>query len=536
MNLLVIGAGHNGLVAAAIAARNGHRVTVVDAAPSLGGACRTEYPFEDAPHLGCSTAAYLLGPMPPEVIAATGIDIQTMPRRPHGYFLTEDDNPVAFGLPGGRGTAALSAHDRAAVDALDAALAAMRDALAPLWLKEAVSVDESIRTVPDSPLFQPPHFSNGHGPRTIRDLYRVMATPDAHGLGGSVAQMLAPFDIQSPMLRAVIATDGFVGAVGGYDSRGTAMNFLAHNMLRLPPGDVKGKAAPLGAWQLVKGGMGAVTAALGKVISAHGGVIRLNTPVRHVRFTSAPKRANGVVLETGESIDADAVIVATDPFRARILTDEPEMSGLWSRLNAKRTPGTSLKVNMALKRLPNVVGFERLNAPPSVNPLSGTVHILPRHDTLAALERARLAALSGKTPNPDDMMVDVYTHTAVDESLCDPQHRHAMSFFVQWVPHELSVPDAEALAWALARGPVAQLLPELPDLIDDIMVLPPKSIERRFGITHGHIHHLDNGYAFDHRLAARTPIPNLLLAGAGCHPAGSVIGCAGYIAARALQS
>lgn len=517
MNVIIVGAGHNGLVAGAILARSGVRVTVLDAASVLGGACRTEQPFADAPGVRCSTGAYLLGPMPPEVIRATGISIETFPRRPHGFFFLENNAPVAFGVPGG--DEHLSQHDRAAAATLDRAVAAIREAIAPFWLKPSPRAEDTINAVPSE----------------HRELYRRMLLPAP--LGGSVADILEPFGFQSEMLKAVIATDGFVGAVGGYRSPGTALNFLAHNMLRLPPGDRPHDDAPLGAWQLVRGGMGAITQALASVIESHSGEIRLDAPVRHVEFerSRGVARAAAVRLENGERLPADAVILATDPFRARLLSDEPEMNPIWLRLNAMGTPGTSLKINLALARLPEVA-LERMNLPTSIavsNPLAGTLHVLPRTQTLERLERARLAALGDQIPDPWDMMVDVYTHTAVDPSLCDDQGRHAMSLFVQWVPNELSTPDAEALAWSLLRGPVAELLPDLPELVVDLMVLPPKGIEHRFGLTHGHIHHLDNAYAFDRRLPCHTPIQGLFLAGAGCHPAGSVVGCAGLIAADA---
>lgn len=522
MNAVIIGAGHNGLVAAAVLARAGRTVTLLDAAPVLGGACRTERPFTEAPNLACSTGAYLLGPMPPEVIDATGIasSISILPRRPHGVYFNEHDAPVAFGIPGG--DVNLSPHDRAATESLDRMLHAIRDALAPFWLRPNVRAADTINAVP------------AHA----RDLYQlILGSPPLDSppvSGGRVSDILESFTFHSELLKAVIATDGFVGSTGGYHTPGTALNFLAHNMLRLPPGDAPKNSSPLGAWQLVKGGMGAITSALATSATNHGATIRLRTLAKivHTSRRGSHSRVESVELDTGEKIAADAVLLATDPFRARVLCDEPEMSPIWSRLNALSTPGTSLKVNLALRSLPKVPRARALAPLADRHPLAGTLHILPQSDTLNRLEHARLAALDGRLPDPSDMMIDVYTHTAVDNSLCDDRGRHAMSLFVQWVPPDIALPDAEALAWSLIRGPIARFIPDLPNLIDDVMVLTPRGIEQRFGISSGHIHHLDNAFAFEHRLPSATPIEGVFLCGAGCHPAGSVIGCAGLIAAR----
>ena len=88
-DVVVLGAGHNGLVAAVLLARAGLDVTVVEEKATVGGACKTERPFPKAPNLATSTGAYLLGLMPPELIAKLGVDLPTLRRDPH-YFLPDD--------------------------------------------------------------------------------------------------------------------------------------------------------------------------------------------------------------------------------------------------------------------------------------------------------------------------------------------------------------------------------------------------------------------------------------------------------------
>lgn len=524
---LIVGSGHNGLVAAAILARAQWRVTVLEALPEIGGACRTETPFPHAPDLRCSTGAYLLGPMPPEVIARTGLRLTTTPRRPNGFFLSDSGAPCAFGIPGG--LAALSAHDRAALDLLDATLDCIRDDLAPLWLREGVTTAQSVAAVrtalpPDTPATAV----------TPRAAYQAL-------LSGGVLSFLRLFDLRDEMLRATVATDGFVGSLRPAHDPGTGPNFLAHNLLRLPiyrdglPGD-----SIVRSWQLAAGGMGAITQGLAEIIRAHHGSIRTRAAVARIDLHQG--RAVGVTLCSGESLTADSVVLAIDPLRALApaMLADPAFTALRARArDITALPGGSFKVNMALRRLPAVRGAAELCGDPHA-PLRGTVHVLPRPHTFAALERGRAAVAQGRLPDPADTMIDVYTHTAADDSLRDPAGRHTMSLFVQSVPSGLTDDQARAFALDLIRGPVGgphSLLPELPELIEDFMVLTPGpggGIERRFGITGGHIHHADNGFAFEHRLPARTPIPNLVLCGAGCHPAGSVIGASGLIAADVL--
>ncbi len=511
---IIVGAGHNGLVAAAMLARAGRSVLVLEASDTVGGACRTERPFERAPGLGCSTGAYLLGPMPPEVVEATGLEVRTMQRRPHGYYVDPDGQPVAFGI-GARGLANLSHADRCAMANLDVAIATIRDDLAPAWLCEACTLDESFSLVRDEA------FAPGMA-LTARDAYRSLATEP-------IRAWLARFGFESDLLAAVIAADAFIGSDAGPDTPGAGLNFLAHNMLRLPssdslPGD---RCAPLGAWQLVEGGMGEVTRGLARSAIEAGAEVRTNARVASIE-ARRPRGAR-VRLGSGEAFECGTCVLSTDPYRAAELLGPALDSGVRERLDAARTPATSLKVNLALSRFPRVEGEERVGSP--IRALSGTVHVLPPTNCFARLEGARQAALSGGVPDPDDVLIDVYTHTAVDPSLCDAQWRHAMSFFVQWAPQEMTQAQAEDFAWALIRGPVSRTLPDLAECVEEVMALPPRAIEGRFGITTGHIHHLDNRFAFEKRLPARAGPAGVYLASAGCHPAGSVIGAAGYIAA-----
>ena len=146
-DVVVIGAGHNGLVAAALLARAGLAVTVLERAEVVGGACRTERPFPGAPELSASTGAYLLGLMPPELMAALDLDLPLVRRDPHYFLPTLDGRHLLLGADESAARDQLverfSERDWRANQALTAELAALRDDLAPAWLAEPATVEET---------------------------------------------------------------------------------------------------------------------------------------------------------------------------------------------------------------------------------------------------------------------------------------------------------------------------------------------------------------------------------------------------------
>ncbi|HVW27769.1 MAG TPA: NAD(P)/FAD-dependent oxidoreductase [Polyangiaceae bacterium] len=501
-DVVVVGAGHNGLVAAALLARSGLRVKVVEARARLGGAVRTEAPFRRAPGLRTSTGAYLLGLMPPELVAELGISIPLLRRDPHYFLPTTGKAHLLLGSDRARTRAQLSsffsARDVAAHDALNEEIAAIREDVAPTWLEEPESIEATAERYVRPALR-----------RAFIDLCRK-----------PIRDYLSRFGFESDLIQAMYAvTDGFSGLSATWDMPGTGMNFLVHNMCRLPGSD--------GTWMIVKGGMGVVTDELARVARAHGADLETSAPAS--RIVSREGSVESVVLEDGRELRARAVVVGADPFRMRDLIGRSALPDDYNaRLDGYVRPGMTLKVNLALSALPR---FSCLPEP--VGQHRTTIHLLPEEDVLGELVRAFRQAKAGELP--ERPTIEWYIHTAVDPSLQDDRGRHSSALFVQWVPNDVagSTWDAEEDRYVDHLLSICdRFAPGTSALVVDRFTLHPKRIEQYFGMTHGHIHHIDNSFGFDERLPVRTPVAGVFSASAGCHPAGSVIGAAGSIAAR----
>ena len=502
VDAIVVGAGHNGLVAATMLARAGLSVRVLESADVVGGACRTEYPFARAPRVGQSTGAYLFGLMPPELMAALEVSFPLLRRDPHYFVPTTDGRHLLIGSDRSDAEAQLarffSTRDVEADRALQLELSMLREDVAPSWLESPRTIEETAE-----------RFVRPALRRAFVDLCR-----------GSVGAYLARFGFESELLQAMYAvTDGFTGLFGSWDSPGSGMNFLVHNMCRLPGSD--------GTWMVVQGGMGTVTKVLADAARRAGAEIVLGATVARIETTAGT--ATGVATADGELHRAEVVLVNADPFHLISLLADDCPGPLRRRVDSYRRPGTSIKVNLCLAELPE---FSCL--PERRGQHQATIHLLPETDTRAALDDAFDQCRAGLLPEAPP--IEWYIHTALDPSLCDEQGRHSAALFCQWVPYEL----AES-SWEREEGRFVERLlgicdrfaPGASALVEDVFTLTPPKIESHFGITAGHIHHVDNSFGFSDRLPYRLPVDGLYACGAGCHPAGSVIGAAGHNAARA---
>jgi phytoene dehydrogenase-like protein len=466
-DILVIGAGHNGLVAALLLARRGLNVLVVEEKKAIGGACRTEKPFQTAPNLGTSTGAYLLGLMPPELIKILDIDIPLIRRDPHYFLPTTDGRYLLFGSNRQemqqQFISFFCAADWQANSALQNELDQLREDIAPTWLEEPLSIEEMAEK-----------YVRSHLRQVFINLCRQ-----------SVGTYLDRFDFKSDLVKAMYAvTDGFSGLYGSWDTPGTGMNFLIHNMCRLPGSD--------GTWMIVKGGMGTVTNRLAAAAIKAGAKIETNCGVSKIIVEQGIAKA--IVLQDGTEIKATTIIVNADPFRMRQLVGMENLPSDYNRrLDAYQKDGSTFKVNLCLKGLPKFTCL-----PQDCGQYGTTIHLLPDEaNVMSAIRNSFAQVQAGKLP--EFPAIEWYIHTTLDPSLQDKEGHHNSALFVQWVPYKL-----QGTSWEVEEERYIKHLlqlcdrfaPNTSEIVQEVFALHPQKLEQHFGITRGHIHHIDNSFGF----------------------------------------
>lgn len=517
-DILIIGGGHNGLVASAYLAKAGKKVLVLEARELVGGCAVTE---EIWPGYRVSTAAYLSSLMQEKVVRE--LDLAR-----YGYIVDAKDPAFFSPFPDGRHL--FMWQDRAKTLAEIAKFSA-RDAEAyPKYeahLERLAVVAESLL------LSTPPHFP----PRT-RDLpeylkllgtTRGLSSPEIVGLVKIFTQSAADFLDQwfeSEELKVTLATDGVIGANGGPRSPGTAYILLHHCM-----GGVNGHR---GLWGFVRGGMGAVSNAIADSARAAGAAIRTSAPVEKILVKKG--KVCGVALQNGEEIAATTVASNLDPRRTFLkMMDAADLDpDFLDGIQKLRSEGTSLKMNLALSGLPE---FKALPGAPAAQHRA-TMHICPSIDYI---ERAWDDAKYGRLSHSP--LIEMTIPTMYDPTLAPAGH-HIMGIFLQYAPYTL-----KGTTWDAEREPyterildvIEEYCPNFRSIIVQRQTLTPLDLERRFGLTGGNIFHgemsLDQMFVL--RPVAgwaryRTPVKGLYLCGSGAHPGGGVMGAPGHNAAREI--
>jgi phytoene dehydrogenase-like protein len=504
-DVVLVGSGHNGLVAATLLARASLRVLVLEEKEIFGGATRTEYPFKKAPGVGTSTASYLLGLMPPEILQATGAQLKLIRRDPHYFLPTLDGRYLLFGSDKNamreQFVRFFSESDWKANEALSVEVGKLRDDLGPSWMEEPLSLEQTAER------YVRPELRN-----VFMDLVR-----------NPVEDYLGRFGFKSELLIAMYAvTDGFSGLNASFGTPGTGMNFLVHNMCRLPQAD--------GTWMIAQGGMGSIAREFARTAKEAGAEIQVGKKVE--RILTDGNQATGVLLANGQEISARVVLVNADPYKMQKMVGAEKLPDAYNaKLKNLQRDGTTFKVNMALSRLPT---FKCL--PENRGQHNGTIHLLPfGDDPINQIRKSFETVREGKLA--DTPTIEWYIHTQADPSLKDEKGNHNSALFVQWVPYELkgtTWEKEEARYVGRLFDIVEQYCPGFKSSVIDTFPMNPKTIEEHIGISYGHIHHIDNTFGFDQRIPYAQPIDGLYSCSAGCHPAGSVIGAAGYNSARRI--
>ena len=497
-DVIVVGAGHNGLACAAYLARAGQRVLVLESRKRVGGACTIEEPF---PGVRMSPCAYLCGLLHPTVIEELGLVRRGFEWTPavNGLFVPFlDGSSVQLWDDDERCEAEirrLSPGDVPGWRAMNDVIRRLRDALRPagagdLWLNDAPTREEIEA--------------------------RLDGDDEARGLlfDRSMAEFVERY-LGDERLQVAYLGQGVIGTNASPFDRGTASIRFHHASGRL--------GGMPGMWGYVRGGMGMVSFYLCDTAREGGATVACGVPVEEIL------PGEGVRLEGGERIAARTIISNADPRMTLRLLGAAADPGFRARVEEIPIEGCTVKLNVHLRELPDFTARPGTNGPHHY----GQVNVpLTKGEWRAAYAVSRRGEL------PEHLWCELYFQSVHDASVA-PAGTHTMSVFAQYVPYAFAQGD-----WDVRRDEVRELAlrslgrfcSNIGSAVIDAQVLGPPDIEKKVGLTGGHIFQGEclPAYMWDRRLTARTSMPGLYLCGACTHPGGSVIGINGRNAAMAV--
>ena len=522
---VVIGGGHNGLIAGAYLARSGAKTVVLEAHRKVGGAAATEAPWPEAPQFKVTKYSYVMSLMPDTIL-------KDLKMAEHGYKVFPM-GPYYQAWPEGR-SLKLMADDAKA----------NYDSISQFSKKDAETMkkwDEWLRGVADvmGPMLM--HVPPKLGSKSIGDLIDQAQTGwkmrklDVRGVADvtrlftmSCTDLLDDW-FESKEVKAALTINGIIGTWGGPDSAGTAYVLLHHSIGNVGDGH-------LGSWGFPEGGMGAVSEALCKSAVSFGCEVRTQTPVQKVIVKDG--KAVGVVLSGGEELRASVVVTTIHPKIAFLkhLDAKDLPADFVTDIERWKTRSGVVKVNLALSELPD------FKADPGSQPQahhSGSVELcLSTKYAEEAFQDAK-AGRAARRPFVDGTIPSYWDKTLA------PEGYHIFSMFTQWVPQEWSKEphrdELEKYADRIIDG-YTELAPNFKKSVLHRQVLGPWDMEQDIGLIGGNIFHgeLSAEQLFHMRPAPgyadfRTPIRNLYQASSATHGGGGVTGIPAFQAFRQLM-
>jgi phytoene dehydrogenase-like protein len=519
-DVIVVGAGHNGLTAGALLARAGLSTLVLERRDVVGGCCVTE---EIAPGCRASTTSYIASMLRPEVI--TELDLGS-----HGLRMVPCEPALQVALDGGEVVAAWSDPARTAAEI---------GRFSPADARSYLAADTELKALAArlQPLFLDlPPDTRATGLRGGRELLRLgrrlrgVRGRELEGLTTLLTGSLGQFidsRFESRQAKALLLANNLYGKHGGPYQPGTLLGLAFHLLSG-------GEHAEQGFFGHVLGGMGAISGAIASAGRAAGMQTVTGAPVARILVNGG--RAAGVALADGTEIAAGTVLSGADPKRTFLqLVEAAELPGDFrAAVGGIKMDGPCGKVNLVLDAEPRVRGM-----PADAGPGRRALFTLP--PDLAVADACYDHAKRGELPGADQLFIDCVVASAVDASLAPPG-RHIMTCFVQYLPYRLAEGTWDGRRDELGDRVLARIgrfAPNVPAAVVARQVLTPLDLEREYGLTEGNIFHGD--IAPDQLFHMRpvpgwaryaTPVPGLYLCGAGAHPGGGVTGAPGYNAAR----
>jgi phytoene dehydrogenase-like protein len=520
-DVVIIGAGHNGLTCAAYLAMAGLRVKVVERRQVVGGAAVTE---EFHPGFRNSVAAYTVSLLNPQISADLKLadhGLRIVERRAQNFLPAPDGSYLLTGEGRTQASVArLSARDAARIDPFNRELEVIADVLRQFVLRA------------------PPNLVDGFGAGSIREAFNALGTGNILRqlslerqrslldlFTCSAGEMLDD-RFESDLVKALYGFDAIVGNYASPYAAGSAYVMLHHAF-----GEVNGKK---GVWGHAIGGMGAITQAMASAARGHGVDIAIDAGVREVIVERG--RAVGIILDNGETVRAKYVASSVNPklLYTRLLPADALPAAFLNRIRNWRNGSGTFRMNVALNAAPSFTAL-----PGAGDHLSAGIIIGP---SLGYMDRAwQDARAHGWSREP---VVEVLIPSMLDDTLCPPG-QHVASLFCQHVAPQL--PDGRS--WDDHREEVADLMiatvdnyaPGFASSVIGRQVLSPLDLERQFGLLGGDIFHgaLTLNQLFSARPMLghadyRGPLKGLYHCGAGAHPGGGVTGAPGHNAARVI--
>lgn len=514
--VVIIGGGHNGLVAAYYLAKAGHKPLVLERRNIAGGLAVTE---ELKPGFKVPTLAHSLGPILPSLVRDLGLE---------QLGLSMINPEVKVFAPGKDGKSVTIFED-AARTARELGPVSARDAkMYPEFIASFAAIGKVLNPIltMTPPSISEPSNSELWNLGLLGLKFRGLSKRDAFRLlrwGPMAVADLASEWFETEALRAIVAARGIFGAGAGPWSAGTSAQLLLQAAL-------DGHA--IGTSVSVKGGIGALTQALAKAATAAGAQIRTGAEVKEITVSGG--MVSGVVLTSGEEIPASTVVSNADPRTTFMKLLDPTYldPDFRFKIGNYRSKGSAAKVNLALSGLP------AFNGAKDTSVLGGRIHIGPDIDYMErAFDESKYGDFS---PHPH---MDIAIPSIADPSLA-PSGAHVMSIHVQYAPYKLKSGDwnsrREEFGDAVVKA-LADFAPNIAALIQARQVITPLDMEQTYGLGGGHMLHgepaLDQLFTFRPMLGwaqYRTPIKGLYLCGSGSHPGGGITGIPGMNASREI--